>query len=336
MNSHFRLLSRRIVISVFALATALAVAAPADAAGIGIAVGAPEQVSVGQEVEVKAVLSEGGIPVEGAQVGLTYQAVLAGETARVELATGTTDETGTAVMFYEQRADENGEMQVVYLGPGTEPVEPYVFTIAVESGGIQLHRPQPGVRIPFVNGTLVILVIAGVWFLIALAAIYLVRVGRAGKLDPEWSRADDGSIWIGVLLAIAAVITATGMVIVFIRAPVSNRHVTDPDRYDRTPVAYIDESLPYLGFGLGDEAAARTGDPIVDGSVIYFGYGCASCHGLSGQWAVVGPALKDEIGSLARFFEDVREGPGGMPAYDEVMLSEADLEKVYRFLDEGP
>ncbi len=324
--------SARIAISILAVATILIVAAPALAAGVDIAVGAPDKVSVGQDVEVKAVLSENGVPVEGADVALTYEASLAGESARVEIATGTTDETGTAVMIYEQRADDNGEMQVVYLGPGTDPVKPYVFTIAVESGGAQLYQIETGVRIPFINGTLVILVISGVWFFIALAAIYLVRVGRAGRFTSEASTTEDGTMWMSTLLATAAVITAIGMVVVFVRSPVSNTHIKDPHSYDRTPIAYVGVGFSYVGFGLNDESAAQTEDPIVDGSVLYFKYGCAACHGLTGQGAVVGSTLVGEIGSFGSFSEDTREGPRGMPAYDEVTISEENLQKIHAYL----
>jgi len=325
----------RMALSLLAVAMILLVATPALAAGVEIAVGAPTEVLVGQSVEVKAVLSENGEPLEGAEVALTYQASLGGESARVEIATGITDETGTAVMIYEQRADDNGEMQVVYLGPGTDPVQPYVFTIVVESDGPQLYQIETGVKIPFINGTLVILVISSVWFFIALSATYLVRVGKAGRVVSEASTTEDGSMWISVLLAAAAVITATGMVIVFVRAPVSNTHIKNPHSYDRTPIAYINGDFSYVGFGLDDESAAETGDTVVDGSVLYFKYGCAACHGLSGQGAIVGPTLVDEIGSFGSFSEDVREGPKGMPGYDEVLISEENLQKIYAYLKDA-
>jgi len=316
------------------IVTIMMVATPALAAGIEIAVGAPERVSVGQDVVVKAVLSQDGVAVEGAEVALTYQASIAGEAGRVELTSATTDHTGTALMVYQQRADDNGEMQVVYLGPDTEPVVPYTFTIAVEPGGEQLYTQGTGVSIPFVNGTLVIIVISGVWFLIALAAIYLVRVGLAGRPATEEST-ENGSIWIGVLLASAAVITAVGMVIVFVRAPVSNTHITDPDGYDRTIVNYLDVSYPYEGFGLNEESAAQSGDPIADGSLLYFQYACGACHGLTGQGAIVGPALVDELGSFGSFDEDVRDGSGGMPGYHNSTISDENLEKIYAYLKDG-
>jgi hypothetical protein len=317
-----------------AIAAVLMAAAPAFAAEIEIAVGAPERVSVGQDVEIKALLHQDRAPLEGAEVAVTYQTSIAGESGWVELATAVTDATGTALMTYQQRADDNGEMQVVYLGPDADPVKPYTFTIAVEAGGEQLYQQQTGVKIPFVNGTLVIVVISGVWFLIALAAIYLVRVGRAGRIVNTAS-SEGGSMWISVALASAAIITAIGMVIVFVRAPVSNTHITNPDGYDRTIVNYLDLSYPYEGFGLDDESDARTGDPLMDGSVLYFQYACAACHGLTGQGAVVGGALVGEIGSFGSFTDDVREGPKGMPGYGKGTISDEDLEKVYAYLKDG-
>jgi mono/diheme cytochrome c family protein len=125
------------------------------------------------------------------------------------------------------------------------------------------------------------------------------------------------------------------MVIVFVRAPVANTHITDPDGYDRTIVNYLDVSYPYEGFGLNDESVAQSGDPIVDGSLLYFQYACGACHGLVGQGAVVGPALVDELGSFGSFAEDVRDGPGGMPSYSVSTISDEILEKIYGYLKDG-
>ena len=316
------------------LAATLITASPALAAGVEIAVGAPDLVSVGQIVDVKVVLSDGGEPVEGAEVALTYEASLSGESARVEIASGTTDEAGIAILTFEQRADENGEMQVAYLGPDTQPVEPYTFTIAVGGEPTQLYQVSTGVSIPFVNGTLVILVISGVWVMIAIAAINLVRVGREGRIDKALA-AEDGSMWISVILASVAIITAVGMVIVFVRAPVANSHVVDPDGYDRTIINYLDVTYPYDGFGLDDESLAQTGDPVQDGEMLYFQFACAACHGLGGTGAIVAPELVDELGSIGSFTTDVREGEKGMPAYDEATISDENIVKIHAYLDAG-
>jgi cbb3-type cytochrome c oxidase subunit III len=309
-------------------------AAPAFAGNIGISVGAPETVTVGQQVEVKAILVEDGAPVVGAEVALTYETTFGGRSGAVELATATTDDAGIALLVYEQRAAHNDQMQVVYLGPGTDPVPPYSLAIAVSEGGDQLYQSKSGVEIPFINGTLVILVISLVWFLIALAAIRLVQVGKAGR-DAGAEPDEEGSLWIGVALAVAAVITATGMVIVFVRAPISNTDLTDPAVYDRTPIGYLDVTYPYEGFGLKDDSSAQTGDPATDGKALSLQYGCAACHAPTGLGGVVGVDLIDEVGSFNSFVEDVREGPKGMPAYGEVTLSDADLQKIYDFIDEG-
>jgi hypothetical protein len=334
MSTHRWRSIRKVTILGAVLALALITSSPALAAGVEIAVGAPDMVSVGQMVEVKVVLSDSGVPVEGAEVALTYEASLSGESAQVEIASAITDEAGIALLMYEQRADENGEMQVVYLGPGTEPVEPYTFTIAVGGEPVQLYQVSTGVTIPFVNGTLVILVISGVWALIALAAINLVRVGRAGRVGKALA-AEDGSMWISVILASAAILTAVGMVIVFVRAPTANSHVVDPDGYDRTIVNYLDVTYPYDGFGLDDESLAQTGDPVRDGEMLYFQFACAACHGLGGTGAIVAPDLVDELGSIGAFTTDVREGEKGMPSYDEVTISDENISKIYAYLDAG-
>lgn len=321
----------------FQVAIAIVIAAmavPAFAGNIGISVGAPETVTVGQHVEVKAILVEDGAPVVGAEVALTYETTFGGRSGEVELATATTDDAGIALLVYEQRASHNDQLQVVYLGPGTDPVPPYSLTIAVAEGGDQLYQSESGVEIPFINGTLVILVISLVWFLIALAAIRLVQVGRAGR-EVIAQPAEEGSMWISVALAVAAVITATGMVIVFVRAPISNTDLTDPAVYDRTPIGYLDVTYPYEGFGLQDESSAQTGDPVTDGKALSLQYGCSACHAPTGLGGVVGVDLIDEVGSFNSFVEDVREGPKGMPAYSESTLSDADLQKIYDFIDAG-
>ena len=48
---------------------------------------------------------------------------------------------------------------------------------------------------------------------------------------------------------------------------------------------------PFEGIRLADPGLASTGDPVQDGRVLFFGYGCASCHGLQGQGGAVGKDL---------------------------------------------
>ena len=69
--------------------------------------------------------------------------------------------------------------------------------------------------------------------------------------------------------------------------------------------------------------------------MLFHKYGCAACHGLSAQGAIVGSPLADEVGSFGSFSEDTRDGPKGMPGYDEVTISEENLHNIYEFLKDG-
>ena len=334
---------RRVVTGVLMLVSAIlllgSAAGPALAAEIGIAVGAPESATVGDTVEVKAIVTSDNEPLEGAVVALSYSTSLAGVAGRVELVSAVTDVEGIAVMTYQQRAADNGEMRVEYIGPDDIEAAPFVFAIAVDDQQHQLYAPISGIKIPLLNGTLVIAVIAGVWSMISFSAYQLVRVGHAGKgegtVPPAAVASEQGSAWVATILTIATVVTAVGMVIVFLRTPLAPGDPLQPERYDRSPIAFLDAELPYEGVGLADDSLAETGDPLADGETLYFQFGCASCHGLSGAGAVVAPELLGEVGSLGGFLEDVREGPKEMPGYKEAVLSDEDLELIHRFLKEG-
>lgn len=325
------------IISVLA-SLVLMIAGTASAAEISIAVGAPESVAVGEIVEVKAVLTSAGEPVDGGTVSLTYGASLAGFDGRVELDRETTGADGIALLTYEQRAADNDEMRVEYLDPEDTVASSFGFTIAVQAGAEQQHRSEAGVSIWWLNGWIVIAVIMIVWGLIVYAAFQLVIVGRStGDEASEVPvaagiRDETGSAWISVVLAVVTVITAVGMVIVFVRNPLTHTNLDDPGSYDRTPIARVGEDFPYLGPGLEDPSLADSGDPSRDGRVIYFEYGCAGCHGLAGDGGVVAPELLGEVGSQGGFAEDVREGPDNMPGYEPNVLSDERLAEIHSFL----
>ena len=101
--------------------------------------------------------------------------------------------------------------------------------------------------------------------------------------------------------------------------------------YDRTEISYVDEEYPFEGVGLAKPRLAQTGDAARDGRLLFFEYGCASCHGLGAQGGTVGPALEwaSQLGEgeLERL---VRDGPRGMPSY--TTLSHEDIEKLAAYL----
>ena len=127
----------------------------------------------------------------------------------------------------------------------------------------------------------------------------------------------------------------TLIAIIIARSPYTHGNLR-PEGYDRTEIAYVDEEPPYAGYGLADPALANTGDPAQDGRVLFFGYGCAACHGLSGQGGAVGPGLDIGDISASEFRKDVRKGPKGMPSFLEEVLSDDEIEKLYAFLESGP
>ena len=309
------------------------------AADVSIAVGAPESVAVGDHVEVKAIVTSAGEPVEGAIVGLAYGTSLAGVIGDVELDREATDASGVAILTYEQRAADNGAMTVAYLGPDDIVVEPFVFTIAVQPGGEPQHVREAGVEIPGLNGTLVMLIIGMVWLLLTYAAIQLVVVGRNTSgpttepyLTGEGSEA--GSAWLSTILAGVVIITAAGMMIVLSRNPLTQAETGVAGGYARTPIAYVEIEYPYVGHGLADPSIANTDDPLRDGQLLYFQYGCSGCHGLSGSGAAVAPELRGEVGSAGGFEEDVRDGPKNMPGYEPSVLSDEELAKIHGYLDD--
>ena len=74
------------------------------------------------------------------------------------------------------------------------------------------------------------------------------------------------------------------------RSPETHSNVR-PEGFDRTPIGYVGESIPFSGVGLADPGLAARADPTTRGRLLLLGFGCATCHGLTGQGGGVGPAL---------------------------------------------
>ena len=100
--------------------------------------------------------------------------------------------------------------------------------------------------------------------------------------------------------------------------------------YNRTEIIYLGEEHPFDGIPLADPSLAGTGDPAQDGRVLFFGYGCASCHGLQGKGGAVGKNLSSA--NSEEISDNVRQGPKTMPAFETGTLSDGDLAKLIAFL----
>ncbi|HSL97642.1 MAG TPA: cytochrome c [Candidatus Deferrimicrobiaceae bacterium] len=136
---------------------------------------------------------------------------------------------------------------------------------------------------------------------------------------------------------IPAVLAATisGLAVVLIwgivaRSPETHANVR-PEGFDRTPISYVGLDSTFTGVGLAEPAPVA--DPANRGRFLFFGFGCATCHGLRGEGGVVGPALDPEELGLGGLRSDIRRGPGGMPAFDPQVVGDEDLEAIFRYLE---
>ncbi len=135
---------------------------------------------------------------------------------------------------------------------------------------------------------------------------------------------------VGAIMMGGLAFTLVGVIIA--RSPYTHGNLR-PEGYDRTEIARVGEEYPFEGLGLADPQLANTGDPAQDGKALFFGYGCASCHGLKGQGGAVGADLDIDDISRSEFGRDVRKGPKGMPSFMEETLNDEDLDKLYAFLE---
>lgn len=125
---------------------------------------------------------------------------------------------------------------------------------------------------------------------------------------------------------------AFGLIVgIVARSPETHANV-HPEGFDRTPIGYVGEQIPYTGIGLADPPPVLNADPVTRGRLLFLGYGCAACHGLTSQGGVIGPNIDLEELDLSDVRPAVRSGPGGMPAFTQEILSDDDLDTIYAFL----
>jgi len=117
--------------------------------------------------------------------------------------------------------------------------------------------------------------------------------------------------------------------VIVARSPYTHGNLS-PAGYDRTEISYVDEEYAFEGIGLANARLAQTGDAAQDGRLLFFAYGCASCHGLKAQGGVVGPRLTDASPSEVR--RALSQGPKGMPSYDSAGISDEETASIVAYL----
>ena len=129
---------------------------------------------------------------------------------------------------------------------------------------------------------------------------------------------------LGLVVTAAIAILAIGA-----RSPYTHGNLApgyDP-RYERTQQIVVGESKDFAGVS---PASAEGADAIAHGEALYVSEGCATCHGLAGRGAPVGPPIAGT--KLSTLAQRVREGPAGMPRFSPDALTDAQLADIEAYL----
>ena len=88
------------------------------------------------------------------------------------------------------------------------------------------------------------------------------------------------------------------------------------------------------------QAAAPAQQPspetVEEGKKLFTSYGCYQCHGYEGQGGAAGPRIGPRALPYAGFGRYVRRPVGQMPPYTTRVLADADLEKIYAYVQSRP
>ncbi|MEQ1703602.1 MAG: c-type cytochrome [Ilumatobacteraceae bacterium] len=291
-------------------------------AAADIEVDAPAESTVGESVTVTATISDGGEPVADAVVTVARKAQIGGVSGFAALDSGVTDADGVVELEFIQLADSTDieSLRIEYEGP--DGVEAAEFELTVLPGG-QQNVSSSGADVGILNISWLIVVLVIVWAFLLIATWQLVKISRAR----EGGRKSDRLVPLYMVGFVA--FTALGMFYVVLTQPTMHANLAPNEPFDRVPTAYLGQEYDYLG--LGGDPADRPDD--LSGEVLYVQAGCASCHGIGGNGAVVGGELTDSVLNDAEEMEEaIRRGPKGMPVYSETLLTQEEIDRIVEFL----
>jgi len=133
---------------------------------------------------------------------------------------------------------------------------------------------------------------------------------------------------------LTAVVTLATVLIGFIvlRSPDTHANLwtTLEPGYARTSPIFVGQEVGDIGLLLNGHLKPEVFGFTDPGRVIYLTRGCSTCHGLDARGGPVGPSLAGSLPETVKRM--VREGPGGMPAYSEVYVSDTDLTALATYL----
>lgn len=175
--------AKALLLAVAMGAAIFALAGTADASHMKLDVVAPSQLTVGDSVDIQAVLhaAHGGEAVAGATVTFYMDGSFGGIDGEVILGQAVTDENGVAVLNYQPRTAGEHQLRVEYLTPGAGEPEEATWSHTVTGATGQLYQSSAGVVIPGLNVWLLIAVVATVWVILLSVALRVVAIANAGS-----------------------------------------------------------------------------------------------------------------------------------------------------------
>jgi len=172
---------KALLLSVVMGAAIFALAGSADASHTKLDVVAPSQLTVGDSVDIQAVLhaAHGGEAIAGATVTFYMDGSFGGIDGEVILGQAITDENGIAALNYQPRAAGEHQLRVEYLTPGASEPEETTWSHTVTGATEQLYRSSAGVQIPGLNVWLLIAVVTAVWVILLSVAVRVIAIANA-------------------------------------------------------------------------------------------------------------------------------------------------------------
>ncbi len=172
---------------------ALATAAPAWAADpVTLQLQAPEQVTLGEEASVSAVLADGqGTPVRGATIILWSAGSFLSTGGAIELGRAATDAQGRATFTYQARSEGALTLNASFPGDSRHASAQASSEVKVQ-GSFQLYQEEAGVQVPGITVWLLVGLLGGVWSTYLTVMVLLTLIAREGPKAPLGAGGDRG------------------------------------------------------------------------------------------------------------------------------------------------
>lgn len=161
--------------------------APVSRQPVDLAVAAPEDVPLGNQARIVAVLRDAeGNPIPGASIVFASPAAFAGTIGEMEIGDALTDSEGIATLDYQLRIQGPNQFMARFYGDAIrQPAE--AASVVQAAGQVQIAQRTAGVNLPVLGAWTIVAVLAGVWsvYFTALLLVTGIPESRGSRLGPE-------------------------------------------------------------------------------------------------------------------------------------------------------